>query len=58
MSSTLLKKLNAEDYEGAAKEFPKWKYAKGQVYEGLVNRREAEKFLFEGRDWREALQDD
>lgn len=46
--STLLRKLNAGDYEGAAYEFPRWKYAGGEVVAGLVNRRNAEQDLFLG----------
>jgi GH24 family phage-related lysozyme (muramidase) len=45
-SSTLLKKLNQKDYEGAADQFDKWIYAKGQVLNGLIRRRKAEKELF------------
>ncbi len=41
-SSTLLKKLNAGDYEGACKELPRWVYAKGIKLPGLVKRRQAE----------------
>lgn len=44
--STLLKKINAEDFQGAAEEFPKWKKAGGKVLEGLVRRRAAERELF------------
>lgn len=44
--STLLKKLNAKDYSGAADEFPKWNKANGKVLNGLVRRRAAEKDLF------------
>lgn len=44
--STLLKKLNAGDYAGAAAEFPKWNKAGGKVLPGLVKRREAERTLF------------
>jgi lysozyme len=46
-SSTLLKKLNAGDYAGAAAEFPKWVRASGNVMPGLVKRRAAERELFE-----------
>lgn len=46
-SSTLLRKLNEGDYEGCALEFPKWKYSNGVVVKGLLNRRKAEKELFE-----------
>lgn len=45
-TSTLLKKLNAGDYAGAANEFPKWNKAGGKVLAGLTRRREAEKSLF------------
>lgn len=49
-SSTLLKKLNAGDYDGAAAEFLKWNKAreKGElkVFPGLTRRRTAESALF------------
>lgn len=45
-SSTLLKKLNARDYDGSAAEFPKWNKAGGKVLNGLVRRRERERQLF------------
>lgn len=53
MGSTLLKKLNAGDYMGAANEFPKWRKSNGQVMGGLIRRRAEEKALFlsEGTDW-------
>ena len=41
--STLLKKLQAGRGEGAAAEFPRWKYAGGKVLRGLERRRTAEK---------------
>lgn len=44
--STLVKKLNAGDYAGAAKEFGKWNKAGGKVLAGLTRRREAERQLF------------
>ncbi len=46
--STLLKKLNAMDYAGAAEEFLRWNKAKGKVVAGLANRRERERALFMG----------
>ena len=49
-TSTLLRKLNTGDYEGAASEFPKWRKAKGIVVEGLVKRREKEQALFKEVD--------
>lgn len=45
-SSTLLKKLNQRDYIGASDEFEKWNKANGQVLNGLVKRRRAEKERF------------
>lgn len=44
--STLLKKLNAGDYDGAANEFPKWNKSGGKVMSGLTKRRNAERSLF------------
>lgn len=45
-SSTLCKKVNAGDWEGAAEEFGKWTKAGGKELAGLVRRRQAEKQLF------------
>lgn len=44
--STLLKKVNAKDWEGAAKEFARWNKAAGKVLPGLTKRRAAEAQLF------------
>ena len=44
--STLLKKLNASDYKGAAAEFAKWNKGGGRVLAGLVRRRKEEAELF------------
>lgn len=41
-SSTLLRKLNSKDYNGACQELVKWVYAKGKKLSGLVNRRQDE----------------
>jgi lysozyme len=46
-ASTLLRKLNAGDYAGAAAEFPRWVNASGQRNETLVARRDQEQALFE-----------
>ena len=46
IQSTLLKKLNAKDYTGAANEFDKWVFAAGKKLNGLIARRAAEKALF------------
>ena len=45
-TSTLLKKLNSSDYNGAANEFLKWNKSNGKVLNGLVRRRQEEKELF------------
>ena len=45
-TSTMLRKLNAGDYKGAANEFPRWNKAGGKVIKGLVRRRAKEKKLF------------
>ena len=45
-SSTLLRKLNALDYEGAAQQFKRWNKDNGKVILGLTRRRAAEEALF------------
>lgn len=45
-TSTLLKKLNGGDVNGAADEFPRWNKAGGKVMSGLTRRREAERAMF------------
>jgi lysozyme len=45
-SSTLLKKLNAGDYSGAADELLRWNKAGGKEVAGLTRRRAAERKLF------------
>lgn len=45
-TSTLLRKLNAGDKQGAADEFGKWVNAGGVKLNGLVTRRAAERELF------------
>lgn len=44
--STLLRRLNAGDLAGAAREFDRWVYDNGVKMSGLVRRRAAEKALF------------
>jgi len=44
--STLLKKLNAGDYAGAADQFKRWIYADGVPLHGLEIRRDKERALF------------
>lgn len=45
-SSTLLKKINSGDNEGAAGEFLHWDHAGGKELQGLLQRRKAERDLF------------
>lgn len=45
-TSTLLKKINASDYNGAASEFGRWVNVGGKPLPGLVRRRQAESELF------------
>lgn len=44
--STLLKRINSKDYTGAANEFTRWKYAGGNISQGLLSRRKREQALF------------
>lgn len=44
--STLLAKLNKEDYVGAAEQFRRWNKVNNVVMAGLVRRRQAEEDLF------------
>ena len=46
MPSTLRMKLNRGEFQNAADEFPKWKFANKRILAGLVRRRAAEKALF------------
>src|ERR1700760_2018795 len=48
-ASTLLRKLNAGDYAGAAAEFDKWDHAGGRELAGLLRRRQAETQLFNAK---------
>ncbi|MCC3492387.1 MAG: glycoside hydrolase family protein [Microcoleus sp. PH2017_25_DOB_D_A] len=49
--STLLRKLNKQDYEGAAREFDRWIHGAGKVLPGLVIRRNKEEALFRRDGW-------
>lgn len=46
--STLLKKLNTNDFKGASEQFLAWKNAGGRPVQGLLNRRKREKDMFNG----------
>lgn len=55
--STLLRLLNSSDYIGASGEFARWNKSGGEVTDGLVRRREAERLLFCGNErWREVAE--
>lgn len=47
LASTLKRKLNRGDFEGASEEFPKWRKARGVILPGLVRRRAAERALWD-----------
>jgi lysozyme len=47
--STLVKRLNAANFEGAARQFDVWVIDNGKRVQGLVNRRAKERAMFEGR---------
>jgi lysozyme len=44
--STLLKRLNEGNYEGAAKQFPRWNKDNGKTISGLTKRRLLEQSVF------------
>src|SRR5262245_38720361 len=46
--STLLKRVNAGDFAGAAAQFAAWNKGGGKVLAGLTRRRKSESFLFKG----------
>lgn len=46
VESTLLKKINEGDFDGAAAEFEKWDISNGKVQSGLEHRRVLEEHLF------------
>lgn len=45
-ASTLRRKVNAQDWNGASNELPKWNHSKGKVVAGLTIRRQKERALF------------
>jgi lysozyme len=49
-SSTLLKDLNAKNYNAAAAQFDKWDLASGKIVAGLLRRRQAETVEFNKTD--------
>ncbi|RAY96058.1 lysozyme [Enterobacter cloacae] len=53
--STLLRKINLLDYEGASMEFHKWNKSNGKIMLGLTRRRVAEEALFNGMNGEQAI---
>jgi len=52
-ASTMLKVLNAGQYEEVPAQMMRWNKAGGKVLEGLTRRRQAEANLFMGKEWKE-----
>lgn len=46
LKGTMGRLLNVREYDKAATQFSRWVYCKGQILQGLVRRREAERKLF------------
>ena len=49
--SSMLRVLNASDYDNVPEQIMRWNKAGGRVLAGLVRRREAEAEMFKGNDW-------
>jgi len=45
--SSLLKFINDNKFDLAARQFPRWIYSNGKILTGLMNRRKAEREIFE-----------
>ena len=54
-NSTLLKDINAGNFDDAVLQFPRWDRSGGIVIPGLLKRRNAEVALFTGGDWQSIL---
>ena len=50
-TSTLMRRLNNNDFYGAADEFLRWNRAGGRIVAGLVKRRQAEQSMLEEADY-------
>ena len=50
-TSTLMRRLNGDDFYGAADEFLRWNRAGGRIVAGLVKRRQAEQAMFTEADY-------
>ena len=53
-SSTLLKCVNAGDYECVSRQWMRWKYFKGEPIKGLENRRAKELYIYSGGEVRKS----
>ena len=51
-ASTMLKVLNAGEYDEVPNRMLRWNKAGGKVLEGLTRRRQAEADMFCGKDWK------
>ena len=51
-ASTMLKVLNAGEYDEVPNQMLRWNKAGGKVLEGLTRRRQAEGDMFCGKDWK------
>lgn len=51
-ASTMLKVLNAGEYDEVPNQMLRWNKAGGKVLEGLTRRRQAEADMFCGKDWK------
>ena len=49
--STMLKKLNSEDYASVPSEMKRWNKEGGKTLDGLIRRRNAEALLFQSKEW-------
>ena len=49
--STMLKKLNNQEYESVPFEMRRWNKAGGKTLDGLIRRRNAEALLFQSKEW-------
>ena len=49
--STMLKKLNNQEYESVPFEMRRWNKVGGKTLDGLIRRREAESLLFDSKEW-------
>lgn len=57
-ASTLLVRLRSGDFWDVPNQIRRWNKAGGKVLTGLVRRRNAEALLFQGKDWRNYLEED